>query len=533
MSSAPDFNIENYSLEDLLELIGIDSVQTKESIRAAVNTAVRQFESLQQDSAVQFFKEVGEKLINNFSKLQSLIDSLDEREVPEPGENIFKNEYYDSGAASTYMAEQLPNRQKNISILEPTSHMTQGQQRLLIPNTHNANLVQGNMNPTLRNTYQNIINVDSHYREIKSDSVECDGAIKDGSNNYLGTSTNFTFDLTEPLNNVISMTVGSVEIPMTWHPFNEQFGTNSFDLDGTLITIPEGFYDTSGALQTAIQTAIDTAFPPAGTIKITIGGNTLKTQIDSSGCLTDISLNFVPDASGCNIDNSGPKIDYNLGWLLGFRQSKYPMSGLTTDASCSYMSEACIDTFGTRYLILKVNDFQSNRITGGMASLTDNQDKFKLPSYYRKVQASWPFCSTDPSGAVLQRQNVQGPEILARACRRGTQNPNFIIDGSNNLTHAQKYTAQQIIIARRNIKQNRYFAPTDTDVLLRFPVDRDTSNRLIPYVYENDSVQKRNYFGPITLKRLHVQLLNDKGYPLSLCNMDFSFSLIVEQLYQY
>ena len=81
MSSAPDFNIDNYSLEDLLELIGIDSVQTKESIRTAVNTAVRQFESLQQDSAVQFFKEVGEKLINNFSKLQSLIDSLDEREV--------------------------------------------------------------------------------------------------------------------------------------------------------------------------------------------------------------------------------------------------------------------------------------------------------------------------------------------------------------------------------------------------------------------------------------------------------------------
>ena len=46
MSSAPDFNIDNYSLEDLLELIGIDSVQTKESIRTAVNTAVRQFEKL-------------------------------------------------------------------------------------------------------------------------------------------------------------------------------------------------------------------------------------------------------------------------------------------------------------------------------------------------------------------------------------------------------------------------------------------------------------------------------------------------------
>ena len=32
-----------------------------------------------------------------------------------------------------------------------------------------------------------------------------------------------------------------------------------------------------------------------------------------------------------------------------------------------------------RYLILKVNDFQSNRITGSMVSLTDNQNK--LDSY--------------------------------------------------------------------------------------------------------------------------------------------------------
>ena len=48
-------------------------------------------------------------------------------------------------------------------------------------------------------------------------------------------------------------------------------------------------------------------------------------------------------------------------------------------------SEGCVDIFGTRYLLLKVNDFQSNRVTGGMVSLTDNQNKFKLPKLlYRK-----------------------------------------------------------------------------------------------------------------------------------------------------
>ena len=199
--------------------------------------------------------------------------------------------------------------------------------------------------------------------------------------------------------------------------------------------------------------------------------------------------------------------------------------------STSYTSEGCVDLFGTRYLILKVNDFQSNRITGSMVSLTDNQNKFKLPSYYQRTKSSLPICTDASGGSVFS--NKGNVKLTERSCRRGTQNPNPIVDGSNNLTNAQKYTAQQIVIAQRNIAQNRYFAPTDTDVLLRFPVEREDIDRTIPMVYDNDGSQKRTYFGPTTLKRLRVQLLNDRGYPVNLCNMNFSFSLLVEQLYQY
>ena len=40
MSDGPDFDIENYSLEDLIELVGAASAQTKDSIQAAINNAV-------------------------------------------------------------------------------------------------------------------------------------------------------------------------------------------------------------------------------------------------------------------------------------------------------------------------------------------------------------------------------------------------------------------------------------------------------------------------------------------------------------
>ena len=522
MSETPDFNIKNYSLNDLIELIGPSSTQTRESIRVAVNNAIRQFKSLKNTGAVEFFKEVSKKLLNNFDKLQPIIDSLDQQKITD-GENVFQNEYYDNGDATNFLAESLPNRQNNVSVLEPSNHMTLGQRRLLIPNTHDVNTVQGNMNPTLKNNYVNLINVDSQFREIKNESIDCSGTI-DSSNTYLGTSTDFTFDLSEPMNNVSSISVGSIEIPRAWYPFNDQYGTTSFSIFDTgqnIVRITPGFYDRLSVLTATIQTSLPVNYV------IDICANTLRTTIKNIG--TDFRLNFITDISGCDLNNSGAKIDCNLGWMLGFRQPRYPMVGEPTD---SYTSEGLVDNFGTRYLFLKVNDYQSNRITGGIVSLTDNQDKFKLPSYYRQIQASQPFCE-DVCGNVVQRTGKNAVETVERECRKGTQNPSLIIKGVDNLTSAQKYTAQQIVINRKNINQDRYFAPTPTDILLRFPVDRDSVDRTIPMIQSNDGTQKRTYFGPTTLTRLRVQLLDDRGFVVDLSNMNFSFSLIVEQLYQY
>jgi len=56
-----------------------------------------------------------------------------------------------------------------------------------------------------------------------------------------------------------------------------------------------------------------------------------------------------------------------------------------------------------------------------------------------------------------------------------------------------------------------------------------------PTIIKNElgMANARRYFGPVTIKTLKVRLLNDKGRVLDLNNMDFSFSLLVERLYQY
>ena len=54
----PDLNIDNYSLEDLLELIGAESADSKESVRSAINKVIKTFGNMQQAPVADFFQKV-------------------------------------------------------------------------------------------------------------------------------------------------------------------------------------------------------------------------------------------------------------------------------------------------------------------------------------------------------------------------------------------------------------------------------------------------------------------------------------------
>ncbi len=73
-----------------------------------------------------------------------------------------------------------------------------------------------------------------------------------------------------------------------------------------------------------------------------------------------------------------------------------------------------------------------------------------------------------------------------------------------------------------------------SDILARIPVRKFQHYDILFDNWTSGLAETgREYFGPVTLKRMHVRLLNDKGYVINLNNMNFSFSLIVEHLYQY
>ena len=92
------------------------------------------------------------------------------------------------------------------------------------------NAVQGKLNGMLITEIKRVINFDSHYRQIlDSSSVNCENLIYDtNQQNRLYTSTNYVVNLTQPLTNVIDITLGDLEIPTSWYVFSSDYGTTRF-----------------------------------------------------------------------------------------------------------------------------------------------------------------------------------------------------------------------------------------------------------------------------------------------------------------
>ena len=74
-------------------------------------------------------------------------------------------------------------------------------------------------------------------------------------------------------------------------------------------------------------------------------------------------------------------------------------------------------------------------------------------------------------------------------------------------------------------------APNPPDLFATINMLRSVTGAVL---YEDFQTEySRNYFGPVTLDRLGIKLLDDKGNLVNLHGRSWSFTLAVKQLYQY
>ena len=183
--------------------------------------------------------------------------------------------------------------------------------------TQNLAYTKGKLNPILQQTTKRIISIDSQYRSDKRTM-----------------STAFTFNLSEPLKDVVSLKLYSVQIPYTWYTIGKAYGNNFFYIKGRTSGINSG----SGIHDIEVSIAPGN-YSPAELIGAVNNSITAlkQSRTDISLGNTLFSYNYNTSLTTANIDlkngynQSSYVIKFNnseISNYLGFIQTDYSIRKL-------------------------------------------------------------------------------------------------------------------------------------------------------------------------------------------------------------
>ena len=218
-------------------------------------------------------------------------------------------------------------------------------------------VMTGVMKPT-RTKY---INIDTRFTDdhvyggtmVAGTGNGSSGCGTSGGFNYGGTAANgYTLTLPDRINEVTTIRVNSVELPMSFFNISAAMGNSFFRInDSQMIVVPDGYYATVAELIAVINALVSDA---------TEGGLTLVATPNRGGKY----VSFVSGGGGShtidfNVDIRGNEDKYllrsKLGWLLGFREA-----GGTIDPMQPYPAVSITNILPIRYLYLVVDEFSNN-----------------------------------------------------------------------------------------------------------------------------------------------------------------------------
>ena len=503
-------NIDDYSTKELLELLDLgDNISniTESDVEDAVDPLISKFQKSDDSEMVTFLEDVKSKLTDDLNESDSDDDNSDTSSYNAQNDenttigNWYQNQY--SSQDDSEQSSKTTDRKQKVDIYDDEEKNVMTQNRLGISNNYSVPVSQGTMNPTLTNITKRIINIDSSYREnIFPYTCNPDGVTS---------STNYTVNLTDTIHNALNVKLYSYNIPNTWYLIDSNLGNNCFYVDSSAITIDDGNYTSEELIDEINTTLTSNNIDISFSYNTKTGKATLYTDIDASLIFYD-STGYYSCNTTCECSKN-MKINNCLGWLLGYRDVTEYSLIYNLSMGSSYVSDSIVNTTGPKYFLLILDDYNRNHLNKGLVGISDNNKAVKLPSYWSNTLKTAEECTTINS----------------------KKTKSYVQNSPRQLSQAQLYTINQINKARIDTFKNRITSPTTTDVLAMIPINRSGSLTGDMYCDFGSSVlvNERNYFGPVDLERFKIRLVDDKGYTVNLNGNDWSFSLLVESLYQY
>ena len=410
-----DFNVQNYSNEELEDLLGLkkyysvnDIISNKQKLCIQLASATG---SIQTQSQMGDFLDAASKCL-----ISAAATNAPETKQPET--------YFDS-------AQHFPNN-TIIPGSAADGHFVIANAYRMTPLKDYSNVgglkvgdfgaPPGKINPIKYSTVVSSINIDSRFRP----------------NYFNSKSTDLNITLPQRIDNIVSYRVGSIEIPFyAIYAVSELNGNNAIHIewgdysstpaytDTFTIVIPDGNYFTTA----------DSTFLASASIEITIDKILLSNTVSAGGGNGGLGLsgilNFhIDQISGksvfsqpagatpinfkviTNVRKSGnPNYDSPLlsflGWQLGFRNAEYISNNNGTDNYGAVVSEALAAFKSTSYIFIAIDDF-NNSVNDYYSAVFS--DSFAIKNIITRVNVGVLREISEPSSTQLNRQrNFFGP----------------------------------------------------------------------------------------------------------------------------
>lgn len=446
------YDVTTYTDVELFNILDVDSPTDRE-LEAKIIFLINKYKNVQNasgDQLAEFFEkiyrrffEAEEDEIENFADeedddaegFENIREGLSNQEIVNVT-TVPANKVTNATAPSSAITVK-PSAQAN-SVVKPSPDN--------IGYTKSLEYANGKLNPLLQQTIKRIISIDSQYRDDKRTL-----------------STEFTFNLSDPLKDVVSLKLYSVQIPYTWYTINNNFGSNFFVLKGDVDGINNGNHDyqidiaagnyspqeltdtINASITSAKKTYSDVSF---GNTVLYYNSNTslITTTLDLYKQYNETSyyVDFLTTRS--DIDNSTNRLN-SIHGFLGFTQKTYEMFHLESARTLPLTTDTANEN--ARFTINSGNNyFTVYKYIG------DEYDDNQLG---KQIDLTWNIVIGLADGSYTRAQ-------LATALNAAIVNNTYL---STSETSIQRKSG----IQRIDMSNNSYF-------LLKLKSNRNTTNNI-------------------------------------------------------